>query len=141
MQQVKRKFKMLLVDNNRLIHTIIKEKFSSRILITSAMKLDEAESKLMSQDLPDIVVLYLHTDGEKSGYQLLEMIRSSDVLAKTLVILLGRCDDFEYSTERIEAFQRGADYCLAKPFDPEEFVGIIAALLRIKGLLNYNETL
>jgi len=103
MQQVKHKFKMLLVDNNRFIQTIIKEKFSSRMLITGAMKLDEAESKLMSQDLPDVVVLYLHTDGDDSGYQLLEMIRSSDVLAKMLVILLGRCDGFEISLERTKA--------------------------------------
>lgn len=141
MQQVKQKLKMLVVDNNRCVQMIIKEKLSARMLITSATDFKQAKHKLMNQDVPDIIVLYLHTDGDESGYQLLKLIRASNSLEKVTVILLGRCDGFENSTERIEAFQCGADYCLAKPFNPEEFELIITALFRTKGTLKYNETL
>ncbi len=42
MQQGKHKLNMLLVDNNRSVQMIIKEKFSDKMTITIAMGLNQA---------------------------------------------------------------------------------------------------
>lgn len=87
--------------------------------------------RLMSTKFPDVAVLDVGLP-DRSGLDLLRQVRGARTAAQRLdpdlpvLVLSGRCTE----TDRVRAFDRGADDFLAKPFHYPELRGRVGALLR-----------
>lgn len=77
---------------------------------------------------PDLIVLDLMLPGQ-SGFALMQRIRQLDTLP--ILILTAR----DGTSEKVHGLRHGADDYMAKPFDPEELLARIEALLRRSGRL------
>ena len=81
-----------------------------------------------SIEKPALVILDLMLPG-MSGFEVLEKIRADDSLGDPLILMLtARRED----ADRIGGFRSGADDYVTKPFNPEELVLRVAAILRRK---------
>jgi two-component system phosphate regulon response regulator PhoB len=78
---------------------------------------------------PDLIILDLMLPG-KSGYEVLDHIRTRPETAETGVILLTARRDEE---DRIKGLEMGADDYVVKPFSPEELLLRVKAVLRRLG--------
>ncbi len=116
--------KILLADDeNSIITTLSIFLELSGFEVETAPNGEEALSKI-EQIMPDIVVLDIlmpRTDGR----EVLRRLRAKDNW--TPVILLTQITG---TAERIMALEEGADDYLSKPFDPQELVVRIKAILR-----------
>ncbi len=121
---------LLVVDDDDRIRHLLKQ-FLARagFRITTAPDAAAAKRLLEMFDL-DLLVLDVMMPGE-SGFDLMRWLRAqSGRKGRTPVILLtarGESDD------RIEGLSLGADDYLAKPFEPEELLLRIGAILRRTG--------
>jgi two-component system phosphate regulon response regulator PhoB len=91
---------------------------------------DGAEALMQASiEKPALVILDLMLPG-MSGFEVLEKIRADDSLGDPLILMLtARRED----ADRIGGFRSGADDYVTKPFNPEELVLRVAAILRRKG--------
>jgi two-component system phosphate regulon response regulator PhoB len=81
-----------------------------------------------SIEKPALVILDLMLPG-MSGFEVLEKIRADSSLGDPLILMLtARRED----ADRIGGFRSGADDYVTKPFNPEELVLRVAAILRRK---------
>ena len=85
----------------------------------------EQAIEALSRNLPDLVVLDVRLPG-RSGYDVLQHIRSSDQL-KTLKVLLMTASGGEI--EQRKGLALGADAFMTKPFDTTELTQKICTML------------
>lgn len=83
---------------------------------------DDALNKI-SEKKPALVLLDLMLPG-KDGWQLLDYIRQQGSCPVIILTARGAVQD------RIQGFEQGADDYIPKPFDPEEVVARVKAVLR-----------
>src|SRR5690349_11517279 len=87
--------------------------------------------RLLGTKFPDLVILDIGLP-DASGLEILRTVRAADAAAAridpdtALLVLSGRCAE----TDRVRAFEHGADDFLAKPFSYAELRARVAALLR-----------
>src|SRR4051794_3609053 len=87
--------------------------------------------RLLASKYPDLVILDIGLP-DASGLEILRTVRSADATAgridpdTALLVLSGRCAE----TDRVRAFEHGADDFLGKPFSYPELRGRVGALLR-----------
>jgi len=86
---------------------------------------EEALMKALSER-PDLVVLDVIMPG-KSGWEVLEELRARPETQRTPVILLTVLKGKEHI---VKGWERGADFYLPKPFDPEDLVEVVERLIR-----------
>ena len=115
--------KILVVEDNTEIHEMEKELLSkSGYSVVSAFSGTEALLVLEKESV-DLVVLDLMLPG-LAGDEVLERIRSCSNIA---VLCVTAIDGVE---SKVRLMKLGADDYIVKPFDPEEFLVRIEALLR-----------
>ena len=115
--------KILVVEDNTEIHEMEKELLSkSGYSVVSAFSGTEALLVLEKESV-DLVVLDLMLPG-LAGDEVLERIRSYSNIA---VLCVTAIDGVE---SKVRLMKLGADDYIVKPFDPEEFLVRIEALLR-----------
>ena len=79
----------------------------------------------VAESRPDLVILDLMMP-EMSGFTVLRHLRSNpETLGIPVLILTARVTE----TDTTDAYALGADVFLAKPFEPDELIDAIAALL------------
>jgi DNA-binding response OmpR family regulator len=87
--------------------------------------------RLLETKFPDLVLLDVGLP-DRSGLEIVRRVRDADGVASRidpetpLLVLSGRCGD----TDRVRAFEAGADDFLSKPFLYAELRGRVRALLR-----------
>ena len=117
------KTRVLIVDDSALARRNLRQ-----ILESANCEVDEAEDGLSALeryflDKPDVVLLDLVMRG-MYGLDVLEKIRQLDPLAKVVVVSA----DVQTSSQQL-VDQAGAKAFITKPFDREEIIGTLKAVL------------
>lgn len=76
--------------------------------------------------VPSCIVSDIRMPGGPDGIELLQWIRSSDLLKRVPVVLLTAKG---MTQDRITGYQAGADAYIPKPFDPDELLSIIDTVI------------
>jgi two-component system chemotaxis response regulator CheY len=117
------KTRVLIVDDSALARRNLRQ-----ILESANCEVDEAEDGLSALeryflDRPDVVLLDLVMRG-MYGLDVLEKLRQLDPLAKVVVVSA----DVQTSSQQL-VDQAGAKAFITKPFDREEIIGTLKAVL------------
>lgn len=81
---------------------------------------------IVAQTLPDLIISDIRMPG-MDGYQLVRNLRSNARTRLVPIVFLTAKDEI---TDRIQGFRTGVDAYLTKPFEPEELVAIVRAILQ-----------
>ena len=115
---------ILVVDDDDRIRTLLKKYLTRNdFRVTSAASAASARKLMTTFDF-DLAILDIMMPGE-SGLDFLESLRARGK-AVPVLLLTARGE----ASDRIEGLKKGADDYLAKPFEPEELMLRIAAILR-----------
>jgi DNA-binding response OmpR family regulator len=115
---------LLLVEDNQLMRTSLVRGLSEDGFVVDVAETGErALARLAYRDI-EAVILDLQLP-DMHGTAVLDFIRAHEITAPVLV--LTACDATD---TRIDAFERGADDYLVKPFHYDELVARLRALLR-----------
>lgn len=112
------KKKILIVDDNQFIRTMIEEYFKNEFEIYSAENGIDAIKTLQIQVIPDLIITDINMP-EMDGSSLFYHLKTSLVYQNIPLIVLSATDE---SAERINYLSLGACDFLAKPFNPEELL-------------------
>jgi two-component system phosphate regulon response regulator OmpR len=117
---------LLVVDDDDRIRELLKEYLArSGFRVTAAKDAEGARRQLAVIDF-DLVILDVMMPGE-DGFSFLGWLRDGGPSRATPVLMLSARDA---AGDRIEGLSRGADDYLPKPFEPQELVLRIEAILR-----------
>jgi two-component system phosphate regulon response regulator OmpR len=114
---------ILVVDDDDRIRDLLKKFLSKRkFRVSTAADAGKAQARMRSMDF-DLIVLDVMMPG-MDGFELTEVVRENRDTPILLLTARGEAED------RIRGLSLGADDYLAKPFEPEELVLRINAILR-----------
>jgi CheY-like chemotaxis protein len=118
---------VLLADDSLTIQRVVTLTFANEdVTITSVSDGDQAVESL-SRTRPDLVLADIAMPG-RSGYQVVEFVRSQPELSSLPVLLLAGAFD-HIDEEHIRTV--GADGVLTKPFEPAALIGQVKHLLLV----------
>ena len=114
---------VLVVDDDRRLRSLLKDYLSEHgFLVSASESAGEARKKMECFDF-DILVVDVMMEGEP-GIEFMQTLRSGDDIPILLLTAMGESED------RIRGLASGADDYLAKPFEPQELVLRLKAILR-----------
>lgn len=118
-----RKRMILVVDDEPPIVRLVKTKLQlDGFAVVTAGKGEDA-LPIVEQDRPDLVILDLMMPG-MDGFETLRRIRERSRVP--VIFLTARAGD----TDKLRGLQSGADDYITKPFNPDELVARVTAVLR-----------
>ena len=79
----------------------------------------------LAESLPDLIISDIRMPG-MDGYKLARQLRGSPRTALVPIVFLTAKDE---TADRIEGFRAGIDAYLTKPFEPEELIAVVNAIL------------
>ena len=92
--------------------------------MSTARRAGEALVRI-AENLPDLIISDIRMPG-MDGYQLVQKIRSSPRTRLVPIIFLTAKDEI---SDRVVGFRSGVDAYITKPFETEELVAVVAAIL------------
>jgi len=114
---------VLVVDDDRRLRSLLKDYLSENgFLVSASESAGGARAKMEYFDF-DILVVDVMMEGE-TGIEFMQTLRSCDDIPILLLTAMGESED------RIRGLASGADDYLAKPFEPQELVLRLQAILR-----------
>ena len=117
--------RILVVDDDRRVRELLEVALSAHgFTVITAADGDEAVKRAMSER-PDLVVLDVRLP-KRSGLDVCEILRSDPEDPTVPIVLVSAAAETD---ARLQAFTRGADDYLAKPFSPKELIARIKRLL------------
>ena len=93
--------------------------------VSTARSGHEALMKL-AESVPDLIISDIRMPG-MDGYKLARQLRGSPRTALVPIVFLTAKDE---TADRIEGFRVGVDAYLTKPFEPEELIAVVNAILQ-----------
>lgn len=120
------KHHLLLVDANPYVSGILVQTLKANFTVTVANTGQDAARLLVQGNRFDCVLTELNLPFF-SGLELTKLIRTSQFLKNTPVVVLSNASDSE---TRIECLEQGVDSYITKPFNPLEVKAKLLALLR-----------
>jgi DNA-binding response OmpR family regulator len=117
--------KILIVDDEPQATTLLEMLLSSRGYKTVAVNESSEAIQVARETDPDLVILDLMMP-EPDGFKVCRMLRADSRFMLTPILIITALDDTD---SRIVAFGAGADDYLIKPYNVDELVTIIKALL------------
>ncbi len=117
---------LLVVDDDDRIRSLLKEYLARRGFRVSTAADAAAARRMIGMFDFDLMVFDVMMPGE-DGFALTEWLRKSGPAKAAPVLMLTARDG---ASDRIEGLKRGADDYLPKPFEPEELLLRIEAILR-----------
>ena len=116
---------VLLADDSLTIQRVVTLTFANEdVTITSVSDGDQAVEAI-TRSRPDLVLADIAMPG-RTGYQVVQFVRSQPELASLPVLLLAGAFD---PVDEAQARMVGADGVLTKPFDPSVLIGQVNLLL------------
>jgi DNA-binding NarL/FixJ family response regulator len=79
----------------------------------------------LAESLPDLIISDIRMPG-MDGYKLARQLRGSPRTALVPIVFLTAKDE---TADRIEGFRAGIDAYLTKPFEPDELIAVVNAIL------------
>jgi len=126
-----KKLKIMIVDDNKTMRTIINEICLTYGFNVVGMAENGKEAvKLYNEVKPDIVTMDILMP-EMNGLEAIRRIRFNDDEAKIIVI-----SSLSEKKEMKKCLLSGASYYMIKPFEPDKFIEICEGVL--KGNININ---
>ena len=117
--------RIIIVDDDELVLALAAAALEARGHIVGALPNGERVRTVVAFKRPDVVILDCAMP-RVSGLQALREIRASEVAYRTPVLVLtGR----QGVTDEGIAWESGADDYMRKPFDPDELVARVEALI------------
>ena len=114
---------VLVVDDDRRLRSLLKDYLSDNgFLVLASESAGDARAKMEYFDF-DILVVDVMMEGE-TGIEFMQTLRSCNDIPILLLTAMGESED------RIRGLASGADDYLAKPFEPQELVLRLQAILR-----------
>ncbi len=121
--------RILVVDDDRRVVELLEIAFTNQgFRVLTAADGDEAV-RSVAQDRPDLVVLDVRLP-RRSGLDVCEMLRRDHPEFPVPIVVVSAAVETE---TRLQAFSRGADDFLPKPFSPKELVARVRRLLARTG--------
>lgn len=118
--------RILVVDDDKLIVRLVKSYLQDAGFIVLTAYDGPSALHTIRRERPDLVVLDLQLPGY-DGWEITRRVRADDHLAATPVLMLtARVQD----SDKILGLELGADDYLTKPFNPDEVVARVRAILR-----------
>lgn len=118
--------KILIVDDEPQATTLLEMLLSSRGYETVAVNESSEAFDVAKETSPDLIILDLMMP-EPDGFKVCRMLRADVRFLLTPILIITALDDTD---SRIVAFGAGADDYLIKPYNVDELVSIIKALLQ-----------
>ena len=117
--------KILIVDDEPQATILLEMLLSSRGYKTVAVNESSEAIQVAKETDPDLIILDLMMP-EPDGFKVCRMLRADSRFMLTPILIITALDDTD---SRIVAFGAGADDYLIKPYNVDELVSIIKALL------------
>jgi DNA-binding NarL/FixJ family response regulator len=92
--------------------------------VSTARSGNEALMRL-AESIPDLIISDIRMPG-MDGYKLARQLRASQRTALVPIVFLTAKDE---TADRIEGFRAGIDAYLTKPFEPDELIAVVNAIL------------
>jgi two-component system response regulator CpxR len=125
---------VLIIDDDVKLCTMLREYLKRHEIQLDICHRGEPGLEAAASGQYDIMLLDVMLP-DVDGFEVLQRLRMSSDLAILLLTARGHASD------RIQGFRLGADDYLAKPFDPEELVARIRAILRRSGAQNSSNSI
>src|SRR5438552_16086516 len=117
--------RILVVDDDRRVRELLEVALTAHgFAVITASDGEEAVKRAIAER-PDLVVLDVRLP-KKSGLEVCETLRGDPEDPSVPIILVSAAAETD---ARLQAFSRGADDYLAKPFSPKELIARIKRLL------------
>jgi two-component system alkaline phosphatase synthesis response regulator PhoP len=118
--------RILVVDDDRKIVRLVSSYLEQAGMVVLTAYDGDMAMHVIRHERPDLIVLDLMLPGH-DGWEITRWLRADEHLAMIPVIMLtARVED----AEKIHGLNLGADDYLTKPFNPEEVVARVRAVLR-----------
>src|SRR6266508_473945 len=118
--------RVLLIDDEQFYYKLIRKTLTeAEYNLEYAKSGTEGLAKIPSFD-PDLLIIDLKLP-EMDGFEIVKRIRRDPKFSHTPVIVITSADEL---SEKLKAFELGADDYLVKPFQPEELVARMGILAR-----------
>jgi two-component system alkaline phosphatase synthesis response regulator PhoP len=118
--------RILVVDDDRKIVRLVSSYLEQAGMAVLTAYDGDAAMHIIRRERPDLIVLDLMLPGH-DGWEITRWLRADEHLATIPIIMLtARVED----AEKISGLNLGADDYLTKPFNPEEVVARVRAVLR-----------
>lgn len=115
---------VLLVDDERFVHDLVKEALKDYCVLMSAE--DSAEALMIIEaQTPELILLDVKLPG-MDGLELCRILRNQPAIEKTPIIFLSAHDEV---TDRIAGYDAGADDYVIKPFSMRELRAKVLSML------------
>jgi two-component system, OmpR family, phosphate regulon response regulator PhoB len=115
---------ILICDDEPSIRELMRISLEGDYAFAEAANVTEA-MQLVDRSRPDLVLLDMMMPGG-SGLDVLERVRNDAELSETRVVVISA---FAAESDRLAAYEAGADGFLSKPFDPDELASLVQQLL------------
>lgn len=123
--------KILVVDDDQQILDTLKDQLSTYFMIETATKGEEGEFLAQVNDYDLIILDYMLPD--ISGLEICQKLRDNNI--KTPILMLTGKGEVE---EKVQALNLGIDDYLTKPFNIDELLARVRALLRRPQIIQSN---
>ena len=121
--------RILIVDDDKEIVRVVRAYLEQAGYYTLTAYTGETALHIVRHDRPDLVVLDLMLP-DRDGWDITRIVRGDPALANLpIVMLTARVED----SDKIAGLELGADDYIPKPFNPNELVARVRAVLRRAG--------
>lgn len=121
---------ILIVEDDAAIVRLLERSLRAQGYQVVSVRSGEAALQVVAEGTVDLIVLDIALPGRLDGHQVLRAVRALDEILPVLM-LTARHE----TRSKVTAFDSGADDYLTKPFDLEELLARIRALLRRRASL------
>ena len=118
-----RKHLILVVEDEAAISRLVRRTLEADGFAVQSVDRGERALEMLETERPDLIILDLMMPGI-DGFETLRRIRATSRVP--VIMLTARAAD----ADRLKGFQSGADDYLTKPFNPDELVARVTAVLR-----------
>ncbi|MDP2659758.1 MAG: response regulator transcription factor, partial [Dehalococcoidia bacterium] len=116
---------VLAVDNDEMTCALVKFLLEAEGFSVSMASSPGSADRLLESKAYHVVLLDMQFNGDGSGLQLCHTLREQEYQIP-IIFMTARNE----VADRVAGFKAGADDCIAKPFDPSEFVARVKAVFR-----------